>query len=475
MKHIILVALLSAFNAFAQETTPSVDPYVYATNKILAENGVAESQNILGEYYKTGNGVPQDYNIAKTWFQKAADQGFAAGQRNLGSLIVETNKDLGIEWITKAVNPGDTTAVKLLNSILHPTKPGFPEPLIDESYGINGIQPVLYQNQDDRIRIVKSQGEIFLIFYEAAKGKGWWTKASIKPYKNLPLVQVFSPIQTDGLNIKANSWLGIASVNRGDPAKETVTILNGDTTLTYPINFFNKTSLLDWENANKLPIPPKPPGKAYSLTLPPYFAKYLETRSVQYNQWPGVSRNGTSIPAEYTIEFDTPKGSHAKGWIYADNTIFVRNIFRKDGLETGWAGKWSYGLFSSPCITLNAWNNSAQGNDCVTSPGHTISDGTLNIVNGGTQWKQNWPFQPEEATRCFFPTKSIQDNIYIDENAAKTFTTLALIPEEKLTSWLHEQSLGRINKGTFKLKPVDAATYPYSGHPRFMEDLLLQQ
>jgi uncharacterized protein len=38
----------------------------------------------LGAMYANGQGVPQDYAEAVSWFRKAADQGVAAGQYNLG-------------------------------------------------------------------------------------------------------------------------------------------------------------------------------------------------------------------------------------------------------------------------------------------------------------------------------------------------------------------------------------------------------
>ena len=40
----------------------------------------------LGGMYDNGHGVPQDYAQALTWYRKAADQGYAAAQFNLGSM-----------------------------------------------------------------------------------------------------------------------------------------------------------------------------------------------------------------------------------------------------------------------------------------------------------------------------------------------------------------------------------------------------
>ena len=41
----------------------------------IAESGNAWAQVSLGEMYEDGQGVSQDYQQAKTWYQKAAEQG----------------------------------------------------------------------------------------------------------------------------------------------------------------------------------------------------------------------------------------------------------------------------------------------------------------------------------------------------------------------------------------------------------------
>jgi TPR repeat protein len=49
-----------------------------------AEQGVSEAQTNLGVMYENGEGVPQDYAQAVTWYKRAADQGHAGAQYNLG-------------------------------------------------------------------------------------------------------------------------------------------------------------------------------------------------------------------------------------------------------------------------------------------------------------------------------------------------------------------------------------------------------
>jgi hypothetical protein len=58
-----------------------------------AQQGNASAQGDLGMLYDKGLGVAQDYTEAATWYRKAADQGIAAAQAMLGNLYV---KGLGV-------------------------------------------------------------------------------------------------------------------------------------------------------------------------------------------------------------------------------------------------------------------------------------------------------------------------------------------------------------------------------------------
>ncbi len=51
-----------------------------------AEQGDASSQNNLGIMYDNGQCVTQDYAKALQWFRKAAEQGDASSQNNLGNM-----------------------------------------------------------------------------------------------------------------------------------------------------------------------------------------------------------------------------------------------------------------------------------------------------------------------------------------------------------------------------------------------------
>ena len=50
----------------------------------LAEGGDTEAQTEFGERYEDGRGLVQDYDVAVSWFRRAAEQGYAPGQAALG-------------------------------------------------------------------------------------------------------------------------------------------------------------------------------------------------------------------------------------------------------------------------------------------------------------------------------------------------------------------------------------------------------
>ena len=61
--------------------------------------------------YDRGRGVPQDYKLAFKWFTKAAEQGYASAQFNLGSMYnqgdgVPQDDKMAFKWYTKAAEQG---------------------------------------------------------------------------------------------------------------------------------------------------------------------------------------------------------------------------------------------------------------------------------------------------------------------------------------------------------------------------------
>jgi TPR repeat protein len=84
-----------------------------------AEQGNAPAQFNLGVNYENGQGVNQDYNEAVKWYRKAAEQGNATAQSNLGVMYengegVEKDDDVAVDWYTKSAKAGYANAIAVL-------------------------------------------------------------------------------------------------------------------------------------------------------------------------------------------------------------------------------------------------------------------------------------------------------------------------------------------------------------------------
>ena len=72
---------------------------------LLAEQGNADAQYLLGGVYFIGEGVPQDYKTAVKWTTRAAEQGDVRAQSNLGSMYhqgqgVPQDDKTAVKWTT---------------------------------------------------------------------------------------------------------------------------------------------------------------------------------------------------------------------------------------------------------------------------------------------------------------------------------------------------------------------------------------
>ncbi len=102
--------------------------------KKAAEQGNAFAQFNLGLMYEKGRGVPQDDGQAVVWYKKAAEQGHAIAQYNLGVMYAKgvgmpQNDKLAYILFNLAASKGNDNAVKkeismlenlpLLNVLMH--------------------------------------------------------------------------------------------------------------------------------------------------------------------------------------------------------------------------------------------------------------------------------------------------------------------------------------------------------------------
>jgi TPR repeat protein len=81
-----------------------------------AMQGLADAQYNLGVMYERGRGVPQDHATAVSWYRKAADQGFAMAQYNFGMMYangqgVPQDYVTAHMWLNLAAASGNKDAV----------------------------------------------------------------------------------------------------------------------------------------------------------------------------------------------------------------------------------------------------------------------------------------------------------------------------------------------------------------------------
>ena len=114
MKNKICMTLLSSLISLSIHAQDLKKENVQEVAKAAAQDD-AVTQSNLGLTYFLGLGVPQDYSLAKQWFEKAAAQGDDIAQYYLGlmyfhGLGVPQNYFLAKQWFEKAATQGGALA-----------------------------------------------------------------------------------------------------------------------------------------------------------------------------------------------------------------------------------------------------------------------------------------------------------------------------------------------------------------------------
>ena len=92
----------------------------FTITKIFADQGNAEAQYSLAIMYSNGRGVSQDYFKAAEWYLKAANNGSAMAQFNIGQHYLHGSNGLpknrvqALNWLKKAANNGHAQAKLVL-------------------------------------------------------------------------------------------------------------------------------------------------------------------------------------------------------------------------------------------------------------------------------------------------------------------------------------------------------------------------
>ncbi|KAF9134822.1 hypothetical protein BGW39_005732 [Mortierella sp. 14UC] len=97
-----------------QDHTAAVGVKDVAPLVLKATRGDAGSQVELGDMYKTGNGVEQDYEAARYWYLKAANQCDPLAQSNVGDLYrlglgTDVDHSTALSWYQKAADQGSAS------------------------------------------------------------------------------------------------------------------------------------------------------------------------------------------------------------------------------------------------------------------------------------------------------------------------------------------------------------------------------
>jgi serine/threonine protein kinase len=131
-----LASVLKAANAGdAKAQVEIANRYFYALNGVgkdysqavawyrkAADQGSAVGQSDLGSLYYYGHGLPQDYAQALFWFRKAADQGDASADANLGVMYangqgVPQDYAQAVAWHRKAADQGSAVGQNDLGTL----------------------------------------------------------------------------------------------------------------------------------------------------------------------------------------------------------------------------------------------------------------------------------------------------------------------------------------------------------------------
>jgi hypothetical protein len=110
---VVLWSLWSFGLGFGQSSSPPAGEPV-ARLLTLAEKGDVNAQVKLGQIYKKGQGIIQDYDQAVRWFRQAAETGDPTAQCELGAMYtagfgVRKDDVAAAAWYRKAAEQGDAT------------------------------------------------------------------------------------------------------------------------------------------------------------------------------------------------------------------------------------------------------------------------------------------------------------------------------------------------------------------------------
>jgi len=146
-----------------------------------ADQGDAVGQNNLGYLYEHGKGVPQDYAQAAIWYRKAAEQGYATAQDNLGDLYRYDHPGVDRDWTQAAIwyrKAADQGLVLAQTHLAHMYLNGLGVP---KDYAQAALWYRKAADQGD-VHAQNNLGDLYLngqgVAEDVAQAKAWYRKAA---------------------------------------------------------------------------------------------------------------------------------------------------------------------------------------------------------------------------------------------------------------------------------------------------------
>ena len=202
-KHLVAVGLLIAGSAplSAQSVRAGIDAWqksdytrAVAIWRPLADKGDADAEFNLGQAYRLGRGVPTNLAAAKTWFERAAEQGHVDAETTLGLLLFQNgNQAEGLKWLKKAADQGEPRALLVYGTALVNGDSVTQDPVLGYAYvsraAAQGLQPAKETlDQLDQILPIADRKRGVAIARELAK-------AAPAP-RSAPATEARKPVQT---------------------------------------------------------------------------------------------------------------------------------------------------------------------------------------------------------------------------------------------------------------------------------------
>ena len=204
-----------------------------------ADQGHAMAQFNLGLMYYYGRGVPQDYAEAMKWYRKAADQGHARAQFNLGIMYydykgVRQNYAEAMKWYRKAADQGHARAQFNLGLMYYDGK-GVPQ-----NYAENYAEAMKWFRKAAEQGFDHAQNALGRMYFKGysvslnyAEAMKWYRKAADQGFAHAQVNLGCMYAKGEGVPtnfIKAYVWWSLASDNECEMATENLQILRSKMT-----------------------------------------------------------------------------------------------------------------------------------------------------------------------------------------------------------------------------------------------------